>query len=122
MNWQLHPDVIFWMAVLEGGYLLLVRRGARRYPGECVVSRRQLGTYSLGVFVLWIAAGTPIHDWGERYLFSVHMFEHLLISMVAPPLLLLGTPGWMVRPLLTRRGILQVARLLTFPVVAIIFF
>ncbi len=122
MDWQLHPDVLFWMALLEGGYLVLMRRGARRHPGECSVSRRQLYTYSLGVFVLWVAAGTPIHDYGERYLFSVHMIEHLLITMVGAPLLLLGTPGWMLRPLLTKRYVLPVARLLTFPIVAIVIF
>lgn len=122
MTWPLHPDVLLSMLVLEGGYLALAVRGARRHPGVCVVSRRQLTLYSAGVFVLWVAAGTPIHDWGERYLFSVHMFEHLLIAMVAPPLILLGTPGWMLRPVLTKRGVYQVARVLTLPIVAFMFF
>jgi putative membrane protein len=87
-----------------------------------VVSGRQVALYSSGVLVLWIAAGTPIHDWGEQYLFSVHMIEHLLISMVAAPLLLLGTPGWMVRPFLTHRYVFPVARVVTYPIVAIAFF
>src|SRR5947209_7654548 len=118
MTWPLHADVMLWMALLEGGYLLLARRGARLHPREQAVTRRQLTLFSLGVLVLWIAAGTPIHDWGERYLFWVHMVEHLLISMVAAPLLLLGTPAWMVRPALTRRRVLPVARVVTFPIVA----
>jgi putative membrane protein len=122
MDWQLHPDVIFWMAVLEGGYLLLARRGLRRHPGEYVLRRRQVVTYSLGVFVLWVAAGTPIHDYGERYLFSVHMIEHLLITMVGAPLLLLGTPDWMLRPLLTQRHLLPLLRILTLPIVTIVIF
>ena len=90
----------------------------RLHPRENVISRRQVLLFSTGVFVLWVAAGTPIHDWGEKYLFSVHMVEHLLISMVAPPFILLGTPGWMVRPVLANRRILPVARILVFPIVA----
>lgn len=122
MNWQLHPDVIFWMSLLELGYLAIAVRGARLRPGERVVTRGQCVTYSLGVFSLWVASGTPIHDWGEKYLFSVHMIQHLLITMVGAPLLLLGTPGWMLRPVLTRRWILPAARLLTMPVLAIAIF
>jgi len=108
--------------VLEGGYIALLLRGTRLHPAENVVRRRQIVTYSLGVFTLWVAAGTPIHDWGEQYLFSVHMVQHLLITMVAAPLLLVGTPGWMLRPVLTRRGIYPVMRVLTLPIVAIILF
>ena len=35
-------------------------------------------------------AARPI---GETYLFSVHMFQHLLLVLVVPPLLLLGLPA-----------------------------
>jgi putative membrane protein len=122
MGWQLHPDVLFWIVLLEGGYLTLAIRGARRHPLAQRLNRRRLVTYSLGVFVLWIAAGTPIHDWGERYLFSVHMVQHLLMTMIAAPLLLLGTPDWMVRPFLTSRRVFPVARVLTLPLVALVIF
>jgi putative membrane protein len=122
MSWNWHPDVLVWLLLLEGGYIALAVRGARLRPLEQRVTRRQVVTYSLGVFVLWLAAGTPMHDWGERYLFSVHMSEHLLMSFVAAPLLLLGTPAWMVRPLLTHRRVFPIARVLTLPIVAIALF
>ena len=122
MDWQLHPDVLLWIFLLEGGYIALALRGARRHPLECRVSRRQFVTYTCGVFLLWVAAGTPIHDWGERYLFTVHMIQHLLISMIAAPLLLLGTPGWLLRPFLTRRYVFPVAKVLALPIVAIAVF
>lgn len=122
MAWHLHPDVLCLIALLEGGYVALALRGVRRYPLEHRLTRRQFITFTSGVLVLWIAAGTPIHDWGERYLFSVHMIQHLLMTMIAAPLLLLGTADWMVRPLLTRRYIYTAARVLTLPVVAILIF
>src|SRR5262249_7717474 len=36
----------------------------------------------------------------ERYNYSVHMVQHLVLSMVAAPLLVLGTPAWMLRAIL----------------------
>jgi len=122
MTWQFHADVLVFVLLLEGAYLASAVRSTRRYPLDHVLTRRQLTLYTLGVLVIWVAAGTPIHDWGEHYLFSVHMVEHLLITMVAPPLLLLGLPAWMVRPVLTRRWIFPAARLLTLPIVAIALF
>ena len=46
-----------------------------------------------------VASEWPIHDLAEHYLLSVHMVQHLLISLVAPPMLLLGMPHWLLRKL-----------------------
>ena len=43
-----------------------------------------------GVGFLWLFTDYPIHDIGEKYLFSVHSSEHLVLALVSPPLLLLG--------------------------------
>lgn len=120
MTWNPHPDVLIVVAVLSGGYAALAVRGTRRAPGVNVLTRRQVLLFYGGVFAIWLAAGTPIHDWGEEYLFSVHMIEHLLLSMVAAPLLLLGTPGWMIRSFVTRRFVFPLAKFLTFWLVAIL--
>jgi putative membrane protein len=122
MAWNPHPDVLILIALIGGGYAALALRGTRRAPDLNIVTRRQLLLFYGGVFAIWIAAGTPIHDWGEEYLFSVHMVEHLLLSMVAAPLLVLGTPGWMVRPFLTNRRVFPVAKFLTFWLVAIMLY
>jgi putative membrane protein len=52
------------------------------------------------VAAVWLASDWPIHDVAEGSTYSVHMVQHLVISMVAAPLLLLGTPGWLARWLL----------------------
>ena len=48
--------------------------------------------FSAGLLALLVASDWPIHDLGESYLFSVHMVQHLVYSILAAPLLLLGTP------------------------------
>jgi putative membrane protein len=50
-----------------------------------------------------VGADWPIHDLAERYLYSVHMAQHLLFTLVAAPLLVAGTPAWLWRDLLRRR-------------------
>jgi putative copper resistance protein D len=67
----------------------------------------------------------------DTVLFSVHMWQHLLITMVAAPLILLGTPitlGLRVATPDVRRTVLlpilhsRVVRVITFPVVAWLLF
>ena len=41
------------------------------------------------------ALNGPLHDLSDYYLFSAHMVQHLLLTLVVLPLLLAGTPRWM---------------------------
>lgn len=50
-----------------------------------------------GVLVLLLALVSPLHPLGERYLFSAHMVQHLLLMLVVPPLLLAGMPAQLLR-------------------------
>jgi putative membrane protein len=124
--WQWHPHLDVWLlvVVLEGGYLLALRFLGPRHaaPGEVAASRGQVLAFTLGVTTIWVAADWPIHDLAERYLYSVHMVQHLLLSLVAPPLLLLGTPAWLARTLLRPAFVLRVVKRLSRPLPALLLF
>ena len=47
-------------------------------------------SFVCGVAVLWVALETPIDTISDHYLQSVHMFQHVLLGLIAPPLLVLG--------------------------------
>ena len=47
--------------------------------------------------VLLLALATPLDVSADHYLFTAHMVQHLLLTLVAAPLLLIGTPGWLLR-------------------------
>jgi putative membrane protein len=47
--------------------------------------------------VFWLATDWPLGALGAGYLASAHMTQFLLYTLVAAPLLLLGTPEWMAR-------------------------
>lgn len=117
MEWHLHPDAILWSGLFVAVYLLGLRLVGR--PQGLAPTRGQIAWYMSGVAVLYIGAGTPIHDLAEQRLFSVHMAQHLLFSLVAPPMLLLGTPDWLLRPLIRPRAMFAVARVATAPLFAL---
>ena len=66
-------------------------------PPTAIATGRQRLSFAAGVGLLWLAADWPVHDIAEQYLYSVHMVQHLLISFVVPPLLLLAVPEWLSR-------------------------
>jgi putative membrane protein len=121
--WHPHPDVWLLVAVLAVGYTYLIRRvgPTKVHAVERAVGRRQVGAFIAGVATLWIAADWPVHDLAEKRLYAVHMVQHLLLTLVAPPLLMVGTPAWMWRVLLGRRGI-AIARQVTRPFFALVIF
>ena len=69
--------------------------------------------------VLLIASSPPVDTLSDQLLVA-HMAEHLLIGDIAALLLVLGMTGPMLAPLLRNRGIAKL-RILTHPVVAIVF-
>jgi putative membrane protein len=117
-NWHGHVDVWLLVVLLEGAYLLALRREARRRgPGGPAVARPfQVAAFSAGVLTLWLASDWPVHDLAEGYLYSVHMVQHLLLTLVVAPLLLLGTPAWLARRILSPRGLLRIVKAVSRPV------
>jgi putative membrane protein len=58
-------------------------------------TRRQWWQWYLALALMWLVSGWPLHDIGEESLFTAHMVEHMVLALVIPPLLLMGTPRWL---------------------------
>ncbi|MGH9025053.1 MAG: cytochrome c oxidase assembly protein [Acidimicrobiia bacterium] len=123
-DWEPHPDVWLLIGLLAAGYTIAaVRVGPRlAVPGHPAVTRLQVVCFGLGVVALWLAADWPIHDVAEKSLYTAHMVQHLVFSMVAAPLLLLGTPAWMLRTILRPHWLLRTAQFLARFLPALIIF
>jgi putative membrane protein len=109
------PAFAYWYAIRRLGPRVLDRRAT-------IVTRKQVLCFCAGLLALEVAADWPIHDLAENYLFSAHMVEHMLISLVAPPLLLLGMPAWMTRRILRPRWAGGTVRVMCRPLVAGVLF
>jgi putative membrane protein len=118
-GWHPHLDVWALLGLLLGVYLTAVARRARAGgPGH--TSGRQVAFFVSGVAVLWLASDWPVHDLAEGYLYSVHMVQHLLLTLVGALLLVAGTPAWMARSLVGGHRLLPLVRVLARPVPALI--
>ncbi len=106
--WEFSPAI--WALCGLAVLLYVWMPGARR-------DRRALA-WVVGVVVVLLALESPVDVVGERFLFSVHMGQHLLLAMVAPPLLTRGLPDATVDWLL-RSPAAPVIRGLVQPVLAV---
>jgi putative membrane protein len=124
IGWHPHFDVWALCLVLAVGYWAALRWWGPRHvtPGEPAATRGQVVAFVSGVVALLVASDWPVHELAEERLLSVHMVQHLLMSLVAPPLLLAGTPGWLFRTILSPRWAFAVVRALARPIVALLVF
>lgn len=117
-GWHPHPDVWALVIIIAGAYAWALRPSAR--SPERPVERRQVVCLVAGVLLLWLASDWPVHDVAEGFMYSIHMVQHIVFTLVVPPLLLLGTPSWVLRRVL--RPVMPVFRQLVRPAPAILLF
>jgi putative membrane protein len=111
-QWTIHWSTVIGLAAL--GALYLWRAGqARPEANEIAPTTGQRISFFTGLLVIFLSLNGPLHDLSDYYLFSAHMVQHLLLTLVMPPLLLAATPGWMLRPALRHRAVRAVARRIT---------
>lgn len=122
LAFHLHADVLGVVIALILGYEIGLRRLAPTLAprGEPAVTRRQRIAYYSGVAFLLVVSAWPVHDIAEGSLFMFHMVEHMVFGFVAPPLLLIGMPWWLVRAMV--KPILPVVAFLVRPIVALVLF
>lgn len=120
--WHAHLDVVAVVVVLAVGYwYAFTRLGPRIVPsGEVVVRRGQLVWLIGAIGGFWVMSDWPIHDLSEGYLYSVHMVQHLVYTLILPPMFIWGTPAWLWSWLL--RPIMPVFRFVTRPLLALVVF
>jgi putative membrane protein len=116
--WHTHPDVWALLGAVELAYLLVVRRLGRNER----TTSHQVWLFTAGVAVLWLGSDWPIHDLAEKYIYVAHMVQHLLITLVAAPLLVMGTPAWLARRVLAKTHLFAVVKYLSRPVPGLIQF
>ena len=115
-RWSVHPSTVIGIAALGALYIWAAARiGRQPTSGQKIY-------FGAGLLLMFASLNGPIHDLSDDYLFSAHMIQHLLLTLAIPPLLLAGTPGWMLRPALSRRFIAPVARRLTRAPMAFVIF
>jgi cytochrome c oxidase assembly factor CtaG len=92
-SWSFNPIVILALGLAAVVYARAYRRAASR---SSAVGAGHWVPYAAGLVAIAVALLSPLDPIGDRYLLSAHMAQHVLLSDIAPALLVLG----LRRPLL----------------------
>ena len=125
LRFQAHPDAWLLTLILGGGFAYLRSAWGPRFAPVHLrrtgfATRQQKWLFYTGVAVFGIGASWPIHGLGENYLYSFHMVQHLLFQLIAAPLIILGTPAWLLRRLLAPKWLFTTVKTVTMPLVALL--
>jgi putative membrane protein len=114
-SWDIHLSLMVMILGLVAIYVAGVVNRARagyRLP------TRQGVLFATGIIALVLTLQSPLHHLADTVFFSAHMTQHLLLTLVVPPLLLMGTPEWLLRPVVDRPWVRALGRVKLYPVIA----
>lgn len=116
--WNWSPSLLIGAFLVLGLYLYALGPYHARYYPDVPLKRGQIIAFLLGVLLMLFALVSPLDELGDDYLFSAHMLQHLCLTTFGPPLLLVGTPSWMLERLLNKRVFFLILKGLTWAPVA----
>ena len=106
-----HYDVLLMVFILGFGYWYADNRiRPIAHPTAPAATSRQRWAWNGGLVAILVVSSWPFHDIGESALFTVHMVEHLVLALIVPGLLLVGTPRWLADRTLGHARIASVLR------------
>ena len=128
LAWRFELLPLAGVAVATVAYLWAVRQVERRHRSN-PPPRWRTAAFLAGMAAIVVALCSPIEAY-EGQLFSVHMVQHMLLELVAAPLILLGAPVTLTLRVASpgvRRGLLTILHsravaVLTFPLLTWLIF
>jgi putative membrane protein len=118
VDWSPSPSVLVGCLALSAIYWLCTHPYRSRFIGASPATRWQQISFYDGIGLALFALASPLDTIGDRYLFTAHMLQHLLLILGVAPLLLVGTPGWLLRDALDELRLTQFVRWAHHPLVA----
>jgi putative membrane protein len=89
-SWSIPLPVTIFLAATGLAYAVGWVRLRRASPDAIPAWR--LGAFMAGLAAIWIALGSPLVALDDELL-TVHMIQHVLLMMAAPPLIIFGAPA-----------------------------
>jgi putative membrane protein len=86
-SWNVDPLAIL---ALVGGSVVYARMYRRASSRSSALGAGHWAPYASGIAVLAVALLSPLDAIGDKWLLSAHMLQHVLLSDVAPALIVLG--------------------------------
>ena len=107
-SWSFQPIVIIALLAAAVVYARVYKRAASRSSTSAPNAGHWV-PYAAGLLTIAVALLSPLDPIGDRYLLSAHMMQHVLLSDIAPALLILGLRSPILPLGLSREALLAVA-------------
>jgi putative membrane protein len=107
-SWSFQPIVIIALLAAAAVYVRLYRRASARSSTSAPNAGHWV-PYTAGLVTIAVALLSPLDPIGDRHLLSAHMLQHVLLSDIAPALLILGLRSPILPLGLSREALLAVA-------------
>ncbi len=119
-RFQAHPEIWLLIVFFIVAYTYAVRVIGPQagVPKDQILSRKNLMAFIGGIGLVWFSTDWPMHDISEEYLYSVHMFQHMVLAYFVPPLVLLAIPEWLFRAVIGEGKAYRFVRFLSKPIIA----
>tara|TARA_B100000676_G_scaffold38257_1_gene36136 strand:+ start:1466 stop:2260 length:795 start_codon:yes stop_codon:yes gene_type:complete len=121
-HWHGHIEVVLGLGFLQLAYLYFTGPYRKKKYPEIPKSPYRNLLFTLGNLMIFLSISSPIHVLSDDFLFSVHMFQHIVITLLSPPLLILGTPSWLISPIFNIKITLKIFKIIFHPLITVIFF
>jgi len=122
MDWSLHPSTVIGCALMAGLYWVVMGPLREKYGWAAAPDKKATAFFMASMVAILVSLNGPIHHLSDNYLFSVHMVQHLLLTLAVPYLFILGLPGWLVEGVLGDGARYKVARFFTRPAPAFLLY
>jgi putative membrane protein len=113
-SWTFEPAQLLLIAAAA---FLYFRRAATLAARGTPVPAWRRWLFSLGLVLAFLAVSSPIHAFGERQFFFVHMLQHIMLGDLAPLCMVAGLNGPLLRPVLALPAVVRM-RFMTHPLIA----
>lgn len=115
-----YPGIWVTMLALLAAYFWAWRHrpAAETTDAQRAADRRKQWAFIGGWLLLWLATDWPLGALGSGYLASAHMGQYVLYTMAAAPLLVVGTPEWLLRRVLSKMRAYRLVKSLAKPLTA----
>ncbi|HEY5046330.1 MAG TPA: cytochrome c oxidase assembly protein [Solirubrobacteraceae bacterium] len=107
-SWSFNPVVILALLAAAVIYTRMYRRAGARTSTSTPNAGHWI-PYAGGLLILAVALLSPLDSIGDGWLLSAHMMQHVLLSDIAPALLVLGLRSPVLPLGLSRRALMAVA-------------
>jgi cytochrome c oxidase assembly factor CtaG len=110
-SWHLEPSIVIGALLVLGLYIYRTGRSAE------VASGARVACFMAGWLAMFLALVSPLDNAAHRLL-SMHMLQHVFLTTIGPPLILLGLTPAVLEPLTRQPKLMRALKLLTNPAVS----